>query len=847
MTETKNNPSKLDKIIEYLDNCTLNDDGSSRAEEEKALNNLIILARDDSPNALFNHPRCKSILKSHFDIGKNQQITKDNKQSIVACFRLLSELCKASIARTTALLEEFTIDYLIDIVSYSNQDDLLTSFQFTIQTIVNALSGTEVALKKAKALDKDRTKCVAEAISQPAPKKRIDDKTVKENEALLLEIFTRLMKRSSSYIISAIVRDRILELIMTNIDYKALNFGQNLVNDGCLDNLLSIASEVEDLRNESSMDITSNTHNLVAAVLDKLYYCHDHDKAREIYRGKVQDFLDRLLRNADVDDKVRATKIFSTLLAGPTEIGNTCIGQAGMIEMILAMANSDELVHQKTALDTIIVASSKKDKSQSLAKLGEKILFSLSESKNEEIRLRALVGLSKISSVSGTDSSIRPFDRQANIDFARECRKILIRPTPEFKLKHWATEAMAYLSLDGDVKTELVNDNDALRALYDIGADKLGNVQSSVYSVLSIFVNLTNSYDKQEQLPELKELAKFAKQHIPEEHSMDSKQYVDERCEKLVQAGLVPALVSMSEVDSKQSRELLSRILNALCELSQSRGLIIQQGGVKLMLNLSQENNTDEGQILACQGLARLGITINPEFVYPGQKMLAVIRPLKRLLDPKCTALQNFEGLMALTNLAQANEDVRRHILRDNGYSLIQSYMFEEHEQLKRAATQCVVNLIRSQEVVSLYEKENDNVKYLVILSQDDDLETAKAASGALAMLCQISEKACSKVFSAKHWYETFMMLLSNKDAEFVHRGMVIVHSIVNCSDTSLAEKIFDTKIFEVLLALTLPQVDDIPQIIKNLALECLKIGKQLKLIRNSSDLSQVNEVDEDV
>lgn len=31
-------------------------------------------------------------------------------------------------------------------------------------------------------------------------------------------------------------------------------------------------------------------------------------------------------------------------------------------------------------------------------------------------------------------------------------------------------------------------------------------------------VNLTNSYDKQEVLPEMIELAKFAKQHVPTEH-----------------------------------------------------------------------------------------------------------------------------------------------------------------------------------------------------------------------------------------------------------------------------------------------------------------------------------------
>lgn len=39
-----------------------------------------------------------------------------------------------------------------------------------------------------------------------------------------------------------------------------------------------------------------------------------------------------------------------------------------------------------------------------------------------------------------------------------------------------------------------------------------------LYPVAQVFVNLTNSYDKKEFDPEMVELAKYAKQHVPEEH-----------------------------------------------------------------------------------------------------------------------------------------------------------------------------------------------------------------------------------------------------------------------------------------------------------------------------------------
>ena len=46
-----------------------------------------------------------------------------------------------------------------------------------------------------------------------------------------------------------------------------------------------------------------------------------------------------------------------------------------------------------------------------------------------------------------------------------------------------------------------------------------------------------------------------------------------------------------------------------------------------------------------------------------------------------------------------------------------------------------------------MYEKPNDRVKFLVLLCDDEDLETAKASAGALAMLTSVSKKSCKKVF----------------------------------------------------------------------------------------------------
>jgi hypothetical protein len=47
--------------------------------------------------------------------------------------------------------------------------------------------------------------------------------------------------------------------------------------------------------------------------------------------------------------------------------------------------------------------------------------------------------------------------------------------------------------------------------------------------VVTLLVNLTNSYEKQELMPELVELAKFAKHHVPQDHELDDQDFVDKR------------------------------------------------------------------------------------------------------------------------------------------------------------------------------------------------------------------------------------------------------------------------------------------------------------------------------
>lgn len=259
----------------------------------------------------------------------------------------------------------------------------------------------------------------------------------------------------------------------------------------------------------------------------------------------------------------------------------------------------------------------------------------------------------------------------------------------------------------------------------------------------------------------------------------------------------------------------------------------MQDGGAKALLPLTSQG-TEKGKRQASQALARIGITINPEVAFPGQRNFEVIRPLLNLLHQDCSALENFEALMALTNLAAMNESTRKRILTDQGLSKIEYYLMEDHVYLNRAAAQCICNMVTSDEVVGLYEKENDRVKFLALLCQEEDEDTAKASAGALAMLTTVSKKCCEKIFEANAWLDILHTLIANPSAEVQHRGMVIILNMIK-SGEQVAQRIFETDIMELIMGLSkLP--DDSRSKARELAVHCLKAAEKYNIIEKNDD-----------
>ncbi|XP_077922572.1 protein unc-45 homolog B isoform X3 [Halichoerus grypus] len=347
-----------------------------------------------------------------------------------------------------------------------------------------------------------------------------------------------------------------------------------------------------------------------------------------------------------------------------------------------------------------------------------------------------------------------------------------------------------------------------------------------LYSVATTLVNCTNSYDVKEVIPELVQLAKFSKQHVPEEHPKDKKDFIDMRVKRLLKAGVTSALTCMVKADSAiltdQTKELLARVFLALCDNPKDRGTIVAQGGGKALIPLALEG-TDVGKVKAAHALAKIAAVSNPDIAFPGERVYEVVRPLVSLLDTQRDGLQNYEALLGLTNLSGRSDKLRQKIFKERALPDIENYMFENHDQLRQAATECMCNMVVNKEVQERFLADgNDRLKLVVLLCGEDDDKVQNAAAGALAMLTAAHKKLCLKMTQVTtQWLEILQRLCLHDQLSVQHRGLVIAYNLL-AADAELAKKLVESELLEILTVVGKQEPDEKKAAVVQTARECL-------------------------
>jgi hypothetical protein len=370
-----------------------------------------------------------------------------------------------------------------------------------------------------------------------------------------------------------------------------------------------------------------------------------------------------------------------------------------------------------------------------------------------------------------------------------------------------AIEGLAYTSVKPAVKEQLAKDPTFLRNL--IATIKQNTADSSVlYGGLMIVLNLTkflpNLSDEQKKMSQLKDYADAAAEKAKAAAAPDSRdeeEAVLARCAAVIDAGIMTLLVECGRIALPSTNELTAKILQALTRPQKSRGVLAQQGAVKLLLGLAAPKQSSSGPItnettrIASHALARILISVDPSHVFPSSgfpQVTSAVRPLLSLLYSSETAslsadqprdlLPVFEGLLALTNLASyPHDDSAPELTVREGWSAVEDLLLSSNARVQRASCELVCNLMTCDSGIIKFadgsKQAAQRLHILLALTDADDFPTRRAAGGALAMLTDF-DAAIAAILDRPRGVELLLGLCQEDDESLVHRGVVCVRNL---------------------------------------------------------------------
>jgi len=366
--------------------------------------------------------------------------------------------------------------------------------------------------------------------------------------------------------------------------------------------------------------------------------------------------------------------------------------------------------------------------------------------------------------------------------------------------KQDSIEGLAYASLQPKVREDLSKSPKFLKRL--IGTMSEPSAPSNIiFGGLTIFVNITAylpiQSEEEKRMAQLKAYANVQKPTEPNDLLSDSS--VNTRCKRMMEANIVPLLVQVCKKGSPTILSHSSQILLSLSRDAKIRGIMAQQGAIKLLIQIydtvsstaaaSTTGTTPFPPTTApatAQALSRLLISINPSHVFnaalPSTSALrALISQLSRT-DSSSWQLHAFESLLALTNLASLDTATQDHIIRLSFDTLIDDMLLSNHTMLTRAATELLCNLMASATCIARFADPDDarakhRLHLLLAMTDVDDLATRSAAGGALAMLLSV-EDAVAAVLGQDKGMEFLLGLCRDEDEDVKYRGVVCVRSV---------------------------------------------------------------------
>uniref|UniRef100_A0A915MBV5 UNC-45/Cro1/She4 central domain-containing protein n=1 Tax=Meloidogyne javanica TaxID=6303 RepID=A0A915MBV5_MELJA len=446
LKQTESTESKAKEMMKLA----FENGGKEGEMQIKALNNLLVLCRDsaDGANRVWNN---REIVTQLLSIITNVEKNSDNEA--LAAVRVLSELTGKSRERAIQTMELLGGPQILTRLIAARKPLVFVEAASTvIQHVFNGFAAM------------DRSKEI-----KPCAE------TVEKNKLPILRIILELEEMLTDPKFDIFVRECVIDLLMKNLMHMdgglPRGWSWRFIEGRGLYKMLHLATQIPEL---CDYPVSVETRQHVAIFLTRLYDDMVFDQRRALYSEVVKNVFDGLL--IDIDQRISKIKLVAlliTLMQGPIDVGFNLLTNDKITGIMLSMADVENVdnLQQSLAVELIVLSVSKYERATALIKHGLPVLKKLYRSEDQNVRVRALVGLCKCAASAGDDCSRQPMDDESRTKLAMACRKYLVVENANkysVDVRRFACEGLSYLSLDAEIKEQIVCDTELLKSLVEL-------------------------------------------------------------------------------------------------------------------------------------------------------------------------------------------------------------------------------------------------------------------------------------------------------------------------------------------------------------------------------------------
>lgn len=543
----------------------------------------------------------------------------------------------------------------------------------------------------------------------------------------------------------------------------------------------------------------------LSVLLARLWESSTSESEAKSLISKVATTFDVLFDSDDLAEKTFSFHLLGSLFQINGEFGSGVMSHDGLLDRIVDCIEYESLEIQLATLEALSNACSVKKCRTAIAQTASDYLHMVIDGDDEKLRNAAAVIMTKISSTA--KDPLMEKDKVNNDTNQGELLDMMIsqvvKEDGESNAVANAVEGIAYLSSKGEYKEKICTNADFLKKISKLAQSGSASMQ---YGISAIYYNLMAFKRRQtEEEKQIQKLRELAKEKNPDVHDpLDDNPAVEKRIETLVNADVLVTLRELGKSSSENAQTNVAECLLFCATPAKFRGLMVQKGLVKTLLSFTKalpskfnfvpiENKPPNTKLLsASQALAKMAISLDPHLAFRNTAS-SLVRPLSFLSQSE-SELQQFESMLALTNISSmnfdqnsSNQSIQARIYQGQGLKAMENALFSDNTMVRRAAMEGICNMMYYSETIDSYIESPNKLRIIIALCTEDDFETKRAASGALAIM-SISPKACAKICEDKSGIDIAYQLINDKNVEILMRGLELLKNL--SSNTNLLVKV---------------------------------------------------------